>query len=93
MDLEVFELIEATSSPSKLMAIVKADWPKWRQSHAAPYIGAIGMLSKIGEPYGADFAGEVELRFLCNAAGWRGPVARALKARLKVLLREAGVRA
>lgn len=33
----------------------------------------------------ADNAREIVARFLCNAGGWRGPVARAVKLELKQL--------
>lgn len=55
---------------------------------AVPYVAAIREMldngqDPITEPYYFDGAGEIVLYFRANAAQWRGPVARAVKAELK----------
>ena len=50
--------------------------------YAAPYVDAMGSLDSIKDAYICDSGVEIVLRFLCNAATWRGDVARAVKAEL-----------
>jgi hypothetical protein len=45
-------------------------------------------LQSIADTYGLDPADDIVLRFLCNSAGWRGPVAKRVKAELNQLLKE-----
>jgi hypothetical protein len=45
-------------------------------------------LKSIGDTYGLDPADDIVLRFLTNAAGWKGEEARAIKAELNQLLKE-----
>ena len=61
----------------------------WRKPYfgAVPYIKAMQSLDTIEDKYGLDDARDIVARFLCNAATWRGPVARAVKAELNAMLR------
>jgi len=55
--------------------------------HAAPYLYAMSVISRITDHYYYDTGEHVVAYFLANASGWRGPEARRLKAELKALLR------
>jgi hypothetical protein len=61
------------------------DWPN-PYFGAEPYILALGQLDKITDPYYNDDGTDVVIRFLINAASWKGPVARRIKAELKAML-------
>jgi hypothetical protein len=67
---------------------IKRDWQNL-DAAAKPYVAAMYNLDQITDAYGADSANEIVRRFLCNARGWRGQVARDTKAELK---RIAGVK-
>lgn len=54
---------------------------------AVPYLQAMGNLQRIGDHYGADDARGIVLYFLSNAASFKGPDARRLKAELKGMLK------
>jgi hypothetical protein len=49
---------------------------------ALPYLEAMYSLRTIEDEYGADSAKSIVLYFLSNAAGWKGEVARRVKAEL-----------
>jgi hypothetical protein len=49
----------------------------------APYVEAMLSLESIGDKYYLDSGDDIVLRFLSNAGGWRGEVARGVKAALK----------
>ena len=51
--------------------------------YAAPYLSAMRQLDTINDMYGCDDARTIIVYFLSNATGWRGPVAKAIKAELK----------
>jgi hypothetical protein len=57
---------------------------------AVPYLDAMRSLEGIHDSYGADSAASIVLYFLNNASTWRGPVARAIKAELKTMIKAAG---
>jgi hypothetical protein len=61
------------------------DWQRPNYA-AAPYIDAMVQLKAVTDKYGADDASTIILYFLSNAAGWRGEVARRVKAELKAML-------
>jgi len=69
---------------SQIASDIRAAWPK-PYFGAVPYLDAMASLGSIAEDYGADSARSVVLYFLANAATFRGPVAKALKAELKAL--------
>ncbi len=65
--------------------IVRGDW-KNVYFGAVPYLDALGTMDYVnpkGQMYLFDDAVSVVLYFLSNANGWRGDVARAVKAELK----------
>jgi len=53
-----------------------------------PYVEAMHELTKISDMYGLDDAEDVVLRFLTNAASWRGEKARKIKNELNCHLKE-----
>lgn len=55
---------------------------------AKPYLQAMGTLTSISDNYGLDSGKSIVLYFLSNAATWRGPEARRIKAELKALLKK-----
>lgn len=81
----------STFSNRELCGLAILDWDTpW--FGAVPYIDAMAdMISCDKDPvvdrYYDDTPGEIVQRFLGNAAQWRGPVARGVKAELKKRLR------
>ena len=69
---------------SEIARDIRKDWKNVNYA-AKPYLAAMSDLSAIGDKYGDDSAKSVVLYFLCNASGWRGPVAKSIKAELKAL--------
>jgi hypothetical protein len=69
---------------SAIAAEIVRDWPN-PYFGAVPYLGAMRQLESIRDDYGEDSAKSIVLYFLSNANGWRGPVARRIKAELKPL--------
>jgi hypothetical protein len=65
---------------------IRADWGEKVNYAARPYLQAMLHIHEIGENYGLDSARSVVLYFLSNAATWRGPVAKRVKAELKAAL-------
>lgn len=65
-----------------LAGVIREDWKKLSPC-AMPYVEAMETMQDIGEHYLLDSGQEIVLRFLCNASGWRGPTAKAVKAELK----------
>ena len=64
-----------------------SDWE--RPDYAAlPYLEAMLELTTINDNYGADSAESIVLYFLNNAGKWKGPVAKALKAELNLLVKQ-----
>ena len=64
---------------------IRRAWPR-PYFGAVPYLDAMLSLELISDSYGADSAADIVRYFLSNAATFRGPEARALKAELKGLL-------
>jgi hypothetical protein len=54
---------------------------------AEPYLHAMSRLDKITDKFGDDDAETVVIYFLSNAAYWRGPDARRIKAELNEMLK------
>ena len=63
---------------------IEADW-KNVSPYAAPYLEAMFSLNKITDTYYFDSGKSVVLYFLGNARGWKGEVAKKIKAELKAL--------
>jgi hypothetical protein len=75
--------------PRSLHAIareIRQTWPKVNYA-AVPYLDAMGSLDSISDSYGCDDAKSIVLYFLSNAATWRGPDAKRIKAELKGVLK------
>lgn len=58
------------------------------QLYCLPYVDAMLNLRRISDYYGLDDAEDIILRFLSNAASWRGDFARSIKAELNTHLKE-----
>lgn len=67
---------------SQIAASIQQNWPK-PYFGAVPYLQAMHALHSDDAKYGADDAKGIVLYFLSNATGWRGPIAKAVKAELK----------
>ena len=61
---------------------IRNNWAKV-SPYAKPYLDAMSQLNSIDDKYYLDSARSVVLYFLSNASGWRGDVARRIKAELK----------
>lgn len=85
LDEELAKRIAGTTSPATLASIVRRAWPNVYFG-AVPYLDAMRTMNGFGEMYGADEGREIGIYFLANAATWKGDVAKAVKARMKVLL-------
>ena len=68
-------------SISEIARLISKDW-KNVYFGAKPYLKAMFDLESIRDNYGMDSGTSVVLYFLANASGWRGPVAKAIKAEL-----------
>lgn len=74
---------QLVSAPiSSIASVIKRDWTNI-SPYAFPYLKAMFSLSTMESLYGQDDAKSIILYFLSNASGWRGPVARVVKAELK----------
>ncbi|RQY93844.1 hypothetical protein DF016_10940 [Burkholderia stagnalis] len=65
---------------------VRRDWRPINNGAAVSAIDAMATMGLVTEPYGLDPNGYGVIgQFLSNAAGWRGPVARRVKAELRAM--------
>lgn len=67
---------------------IRSDWSKQGKGvyfGAKPYLDAMDSLNSINDDYYCDSAHSVVCYFLGNAMGWRGEVAKRVKAELKKL--------
>ena len=69
---------------SEIAADIRKDWKKV-SPFAEPYLKAMSTLNTIQDYYDCDSGEEIVLRFLSNSTGWRGEVARRIKAELKTM--------
>ena len=81
-DIEILKIQLPKAPIAQIADIIRKDWTKV-SPYAAPYLKAMFRLSSDTDKYYADDAQSICLYFLCNAQGWRGEVARAVKAELK----------
>lgn len=72
-------------SPRDFALCATTDWTK-PHFGAKPYLDAMLSLDSFDATYGADDARSICNYFLANANTWRGPVAKAAKAKLKKIL-------
>jgi hypothetical protein len=80
--------VETAEDLYAIGAIIASDWAEKMNYAAVPYVNAFHamhgfMLGDARANYGADNAKSMVIYFLGNAATWKGPVAKAVKARLK----------
>ena len=61
---------------------IRQNWKKV-SPYAEPYLEAMESLNSINDNYYLDSGSSVVLYFLSNSAGWRGDVAREVKAELR----------
>ncbi len=75
-------------SISEVAAEIRRTWkpPGRIYFGAVPYLGAMASLDGPDDFYGLDSARSVVLYFLSNAASFRGPDARRLKAELRAII-------
>lgn len=59
---------------------------RWYWS-ARPYVEAMQVLDSVDEYYGADSGESIVLYALSNLQGWRGDMARSVKAELKAMVK------
>ena len=64
---------------------IRMDWTK-PSIHVKPYLDAMSELDAMTDKYGLDSADGIVRHFLVNAQGWKGPVAKSIKAELKGML-------
>lgn len=67
---------------SRIAMVVWSDWSNVNYA-AKPYLEAMADLMSIDDAYYADTGKDIVRRFLGNATGWRGEVAREVKAELR----------
>jgi hypothetical protein len=72
---------------SQIAKLVVKDWGIVNYA-AKPYLMAMNELTSIKDNYGLDNGASVVRYFLSNAASYRGPVAKAVKAELRNRLKE-----
>jgi hypothetical protein len=71
---------------STIAAEISRAWPNVNYA-AVPYLRAMRELNQITDFYGQDSAHSVVVYFLSNAAQFKGPAAKLLKAELKTIVR------
>lgn len=72
-----------------IAADIRAEWTKNGKAvyfAAVPYLDAMDTLETMDDSYAHDDAENIVLRFLTNAAQFKGPQARLLKEELRALL-------
>jgi hypothetical protein len=75
-----------TMTISEIAYVVANDWHNVYFG-AVPYLDAMMELTSINDDYGQDRGRDVVAYFISNAATWRGPTARMVKAELKARLK------
>lgn len=67
---------------TEIIREIRTDWKKV-SPYALPYLNAMSRLDHVGQRYGLDDGRAIVNYFLANASGWKGEVARRVKAELK----------
>lgn len=75
----------ATTQARSISTIANEIRKEWKKVHysAVPYLEAMYQLNSIDDKYGFDDAKSIILYFLGNAATFKGPKAKEIKAELK----------
>lgn len=71
---------------SEIAREIRADWANVNFA-AKPYLSAMASLGSVRDSFGYDSGKSIVLYFLSNARGWRGPVAKRVKAELRGMVR------
>lgn len=71
---------------SEIARMIERDW-KHIYFGARPYIDAMYTLSGVSDSYGCESASSIINYFLVNAATWRGQTAKAVKAKLRKMIK------
>ncbi len=78
------EIIRQTSSPFVLAAITREFWLK-PYFGIEPYLDAMATMMSFQDDYGQESGKSIGRYFLANATTFKGPIARAIKARIQEL--------
>lgn len=70
----------------EIAADISRNWPK-PAYNALPYLGAMHMLVGKNSKYGYEDADGIIRYFLSNAATWKGPDAKRIKAELRAIVK------
>jgi hypothetical protein len=71
---------------ASLASLIRRNW-KNVYFGAVPYLDAMGSMDSINDAYGMDSGKSIVRYFLSNASGFRGPVAKEIKAELNARLK------
>lgn len=88
--METQEEIKVPDALYEIANMIQKDWRKQGKGvspYAKPYLEAMFSLEKITDKYYLDSGESIVAYFLGNATSWRGPVAKAVKAKLKKMLK------
>jgi hypothetical protein len=77
--------IPVTRSISAIARDIRADWGSKVNYAAQPYLQAMLSIDEHCPNYGHDSGENIVRYFLCNAAGYRGGKAKALKSELRTV--------
>jgi hypothetical protein len=66
---------------------IKKDWGAKMYFGAKPYVDAMICLNSVDDMYICDSGKSIVAYFLCNAAQWRGEVARRVKKELNAMIK------
>lgn len=88
MEKQTQAAIQLPDDIGAIARIIRSDWKNIYYG-AAPYLKAMQQLNSIHDQYYEDSAKSVVLYFLVNAATWRGTTAKAVKAKLRELIKQA----
>lgn len=89
---QVAEEVKATRSLSAIAEEIRENWNKVSRGGvgyaAKPYLDAMDSLGNVEDNYYQDLGRSIVAYFLANAQGWRGEVAKRIKAELKGMIGE-----
>jgi hypothetical protein len=71
-------------SISEIASEISSDWGKVNFG-AKPYLEAMYSLDSVDDNYYCDSGKSIVLYFLANASTWKGPVAKRIKAELRLM--------
>jgi hypothetical protein len=71
-------------SISKIASEISSDWGKVNFG-AKPYLEAMYSLDSVDDNYYCDSGKSIVSYFLANASTWKGPVAKRIKAELRLM--------